>query len=107
MANFAELLQGLPAVDHLDRIELLPHGDSKVAAVIENKPGQAGSLRVYHALAQRFGGIDAAAARDGLELYAEHTADARDNPGKHPNIDRLLNVIEFGLHYDVRPVEKS
>jgi hypothetical protein len=27
-----------------------------------------------------------------LELYAEHTADARANPGKHPNIDRLILV---------------
>ena len=25
-----------------------------------------------------------------LDLYAEHTDDARQNPGKHPNIDRLL-----------------
>jgi len=29
-----------------------------------------------------------------LSLYAEHTADAEDNPGKHPNIDKLFNVIE-------------
>ena len=26
------------------------------------------------------------------ELDAEHTADARQNPGKHPNIDRLIEL---------------
>jgi hypothetical protein len=29
-----------------------------------------------------------------LQLYAEHTADARLHPGKHPNIDRLLAIAE-------------
>jgi len=48
--NFAEQLALLPAVDHLAAIELLD-GET-VLARIENKPGQAGSLRVYHALYQ-------------------------------------------------------
>ena len=30
------------------------------------------------------------------EVFAEHTADARTNPGKHPNIDRLLAIAENG-----------
>ena len=34
------------------------------------------------------------AARAGLEFYAEHTEDARANPGKHPNIDRLLELAQ-------------
>jgi hypothetical protein len=34
------------------------------------------------------------AAKEGLKLYAEHTEDAEINPGKHPNIDRLVSVIE-------------
>ena len=36
------------------------------------------------------------AARHGLALYAEHTADARARPGAHPNIDRLLAIAEQG-----------
>ena len=36
--------------------------------------------------------IDARVAREGLELFAEHTQDARANPGKHPNIDRLFEL---------------
>lgn len=101
MPNFAELLQTLPAIDHIARLELIA-ADGSVAAVIENRPGQAGSLRLYHALAQRFGAIDAAAAEEGLRLYAEHTADARAHPGKHPNIDRLFEVVARGIRYDVR-----
>ena len=88
--GFADNLAGLPAVDHLARVELL-EGDT-VVAVIENRPGSAGSVRVYAWLAQRFGCIDAVAAAEGLRLYAEHSEDARSHPGKHPNIDRLLEL---------------
>ena len=86
---FAENLKQLPRISHLSAIQLLD-GDSTVVATIENKPGQAGSLAVYNHLGQIYGAITAEAARKGLDLYAEHTDDARQNPGKHPNIDRLL-----------------
>lgn len=66
----------------------------EVVATIENKPGQAGSLAVYNHIAQLYGAISPEAARKGLELYAEHTEDARVYPGKHPNIDRLIGLIE-------------
>ncbi|WP_034640118.1 DUF2322 family protein [Chitinilyticum aquatile] len=88
--TFAENLAALPTIDHLAALELL-HGDTLIARM-ENKPGQAGSLRVYHALYQEFGCINTVAADKGLRLYAEHTDDARTNPGKHPNIDRLFAV---------------
>ena len=55
-------------------------------------------------LASRHGKIDAVAAREGLALFAEHTADARANPGKHPNIDRLIEVSESGTVLGVRTV---
>lgn len=88
--NFAQTLQTLPSVAHLAALRVLD-ADGHVLAMLENKPGQAGSLAVYHALAQRHGGkITPAAAAEGLALYAEHTADAQAHPGKHPNIDRLI-----------------
>ena len=86
---FADNLKQLPRISHLSAIQLLD-GNSTVVATIENKPGQAGSLAVYNHLGQIYGAITAEAARKGLDLYAEHTEDARQNPGKHPNIDRLL-----------------
>lgn len=92
---FAENLKQLPRISHLAAIQLL-NRDGNVAATIENKPGQTGSLSVYNHLGQIYGAITAEAAKKGLELYAEHTDDARQNPGKHPNIDRLLELAADG-----------
>jgi hypothetical protein len=89
--QFSEILTTLPSIEHIAALEL-SDGDVLVAR-LENKPGTAGSVRVYHALAQEFGEINAAAAEKGLRLYAEHTTDAKAFPGKHPNIDRLLTLI--------------
>ena len=100
---FADNLKQLPRISHLSAIQLLD-GNSTVVATIENKPGQAGSLAVYNHLAQTYGAITADAARAGLELYAEHTEDARANPGKHPNIDRLLALAEGGRTLRVKHV---
>ncbi|MDY0013567.1 MAG: DUF2322 family protein [Rhodocyclaceae bacterium] len=92
---FADNLKQLPGVSHLAAIQLLDGAD-QVVATIENKAGQAGSLAVYNHLAQLYGAIGPEAARKGLELYAEHGEDARLHPGKHPNIDRLLGLVERG-----------
>ncbi len=98
--SFAEQLAGLPAVDHLAAIELA--GPDGQLEHIENKPGSQGSVKVYHHLMQKYGVIDSSAAEEGLVLYAEHSADARAYPGKHPNIDRLLAVIADGRPWSVR-----
>ncbi len=90
--QFNEVLSALPEINNLAAIELFDGGT--LIARIDNKPGSAGSVRVYHALAQEFEVINAAAAAKGLILYAEHTADAIAFPGKHPNIDRLLSIEE-------------
>lgn len=92
--SFAENLKKLPGISHLAAINLLD-GEGNVVASIENKPGSQGSLAVYNHLAQTYGSINAEAARKGLEIFAEHTEDERANPGKHPNIARLL-AIESG-----------
>lgn len=102
--NFTERLRLLPSVAHLAALRLLGP-DDELIATIENRPGQAGSLAVYHALAALHGGaIPPQGATLGLEWYAEHTADARANPGKHPNIDRLLAWAEGTARYRVEPV---
>ena len=93
---FADNLKQIPAVGDIEKIELYD-GGGKLAATLENKPGKAGSLAVYNHLLLRHARIDAAAAQEGLTLFADHTQDARDNPGKHPNIDRLLEIIEKGI----------
>ncbi len=93
MPQFAENLKKLPGISHLAAINLLD-ADGNVLSVIENKAGSQGSLAVYNHLAQTYGAITPDAARKGLELYAEHTEDARLHPGKHPNIDRLIALVE-------------
>jgi hypothetical protein len=101
---FADNLKQLPPVQHLAALQLLD-AQGTVAATIENKPGQAGSLAVYAALNAKHGSINVAAAQEGLDIYAEHTADSRANPGKHPNIDRLIKVIETGQGFSVKLIE--
>jgi hypothetical protein len=100
---FTDNLKQLPGVSHLAGLQLLDDG-GQVMATIENKPGQAGSLAVYNHLAQLYGAIGPEAAKKGLELYAEHSEDARLNPGKHPNIDRLIGLMERGESLRVKQV---
>ncbi len=74
----------------------------KPEAVLENKPGTQGSFQVYYHVAKKWGAIGPKAAQEALTLFAEHTEDARRNPGRHPNIDRLFEIIERDLYYAVR-----
>lgn len=92
MSQFSDNLKKLPGISHLAAINLID-ADGETVGLIENKPGSQGSVSVYNHLAQTYGAITPQAAQKGLELYAEHTEDARANPGKHPNIDRLLALV--------------
>ncbi len=92
---FKDNLAQMPAIDAVARIDLID-GNGAVVASIENQPGKQGSLAVYHYLQQAFGTLDAKAAEFGLALFAEHTADARNRPGAHPNVDRLLAIAAGG-----------
>jgi hypothetical protein len=101
MPSFKENLETFPAIDGIAKLELLDAAGNLVGS-IENKAGSQGSLRLYLHLAQKFGSITPEAARVGCELYAEHTEDARLNPGKHPNIDRLIDLIGRNATLGVR-----
>ncbi len=98
---FADNLKKLPGISHLAGLQLLG-AEGAVVSTIENKPGSQGSLAVYNHLAQTYGAISAEAAAHGLELFAEHTEDARINPGRHPNIDRLLAIVAGGEPLSVK-----
>lgn len=93
MSEFAANLKKMPGISHLAAINLLD-GEGNVLVSLENKAGSQGALAVYNHLAQTYGAITPDAARKGLELFGEHTEDARAHPGKHPNIDRLLSLLE-------------
>jgi hypothetical protein len=93
MQKFSDVLLTLDSADEVQRIELF-FEDGKPAGSIENKPGSQGSVKVYYHLYKMYGAISLDAAVEGLSLYCEHTEDAENCPGKHPNVDRLINVLE-------------
>lgn len=103
--SFKNNLQLLPSIEGLARINLIdPAG--LVVATIENQPGKQGSLAVYQYLQQSFAVLDTEAATHALEIFAEHTADARSRPGAHPNIDRLLEIIGGAAPLSIQLVER-
>lgn len=102
--NFKDTLDTLPAADHLRGLDIV---DASGAVVhhIPAAPGKMGSLRVYGALAQRFGGaLSPEAVQQGLAWFAEHVADARAHPGAHPNIDLLLDAQTAGQGWRLVPL---
>ena len=103
MPNFQDILATLPAIDHLERLEL-HDDDGACIARIENRAGTRGSLAVYHAIQSEFGVLDRTTAERALQLFSEHTEQARRKPGQHPNIDRLFDIIERDLRYTLIPV---
>ena len=100
-ASFKDNLKLLPSIEMLARIELADVEGNAVAS-IENLPGKQGSLIVYKYLHQEFGAITVEAAKHGLEMFGEHTADATARPGAHPNIDLLFDIIAGSSALQVR-----
>lgn len=93
MQKFREILETLEDSSGVKGIKLFDQ-DKNLIGSIPNKPGTQGSIRVYHHLHKIFGKIDVNAAIEGVKLFSEHVADAENYPGKHPNIDRLFEIIE-------------
>lgn len=104
--TFKDNLQRLPPVDGVQRIDLVD-GKGMVVASIENHPGKRGSLGVYQYLKQFFETLDAKAAEHGLVVFAEHTTDARNRPGAHPNVDRLLAIAAGGTPLSIEVIAAS
>ena len=92
---FKDNLAQLPSIDRIERIDLVDTAGN-VVTTIENKPGKQGSLAVYRYLHDAFGALDAKAAEHGLAVFGEHTVDARNRPGAHPNVDRLIQIVDGG-----------
>ena len=102
---FKENLQNLPSIDGIERLEMV-NAAGDVVASIENQPGKQGSLAVYQYLFAKYGVLNAEAAVHGLAVFAEHTEDARNRPGAHPNIDRLFEIQRGGAPLTIRIVEQ-
>ncbi|GGC22200.1 hypothetical protein GCM10011363_43450 [Marivita lacus] len=105
VSSFKENLQNLPSIDGIERLEMMDAAGDVVAS-IENQPGKQGSLAVYQYLFATYGVLNAEAATHGLAVFAEHTQDARNRPGAHPNIERLLEIQGGGAPLTMRLVEQ-
>jgi hypothetical protein len=103
-ASFKENLQLLPSVERVSRIDLIDPAGSVIAS-IENQPGKQGSLAVYQYLEQSFGTVTSDAAKHGLAVFAEHTEDAKNRPGAHPNIDRLVDIVDGAAPLSIQVFE--
>jgi hypothetical protein len=93
MKRFNDILVKLPNIQNIKEIKLF-NTDGYESGHILNKPGAQGSIKLYNHLFLIFGELNTNAAIEGLDLYCEHVIDAKTNPGKHPNIDRLLDIIK-------------
>lgn len=104
--QFKDYLATFSSVDHLAGVNVR----NTAGDVIHHIPaieGKLGSLKLYHALAEKFDGkLTALAAQQGIEWFAEHVEDAKQHSGKHPNIDLLFKVINEDLVLTLEPVAK-
>jgi len=113
-SGFNQRLEGLRLnVNALKEVRVhVPTG----MAVIPNKEGKRGSLQVYASITTNDGYIGVEEARRGLELFgSELRQEAAANPGKHPNIDLLENIVQSKSRvrtdvvreYSAKPVPES
>ncbi len=103
-SSFKDNLQLLPSIEDVAHINIIDQA-GKVVDRIENQPGKQGSLIVYQYLERSFGTLNAPAALHGLEVFAEHTEDAKNRQGAHPNIDRLLEILGNGTALNIQVVK--
>jgi len=91
--SFEENVNSLRSAKHIERIDIIKNGE--IIGEIKCDIMKKGSLRIFaHLVDFHNGSIHFENAQEGLKLYAEMTEDARQNPGKHPNIDILLGLKE-------------
>ena len=62
-------------------------------------PGKLGSLRLYNTLAEKFNGkLDRTSAQQGIEWFAEHVEDAKQNPQHRLIVQSRRGRIELFTH---------
>ncbi|WP_455483205.1 DUF2322 family protein [Haemophilus parahaemolyticus] len=104
--RFVDYLATFPSIDYLAGLEIQDL-TGKCIHTIPAIEGKLGSLKLYHALFVKFEAkLTASSAKQGIEWFAEHVADAQQNPGKHPNIDLLFEVIKKDLILNLVPMKK-
>lgn len=102
--KFKDYLAQMPDIAHLRGLDVCDENGT-VLHHIPAAEGKLGSLKLYHALAVQFDGVlNAESAAQGIVWFAEHAADARENVGKHPNVDWLFKVQNAQLSLRLIPL---
>ena len=91
MKKFAENLKSIPTTKNTVLLRLYNERDDLVS-IIPNIPGRQGSIQVFQHIADKKGGINLEAAKEGLRLFGEHVEDSQKNPGKHQKLELLLGL---------------
>ena len=82
-------------VNHQAVEEIRVYGDQ--GGVIPNKKGKETSVQIYTAITSNDGFISHEEAKRGLALYGrELRRETRENPGRHPEIERLEKIARSG-----------
>lgn len=104
--SFQDNLATMPDISHLAGLNVL-NEQGEVVHHIPAIEGKLGSLKLYHALATQFNGkLNPESAKQGLDWFAEHVADAQNHAGKHPNIDLLFRVINENQQYTLQCIQQ-
>lgn len=104
--QFKDFLATFPDIGHLSGLNVLDE-NGEIIHHIPAIEGKLGSLKLYNALAEKFAGqLNVESATQGIEWFAEHIEDAKQNPGKHPNIDLLLAVVAQKHNYTLQSIAK-
>jgi len=92
-------------VDALQEVRVhLPSGPH----IIPNQEGKKASLQIYSAITTNDGYISVNEAKKGLSIFGDELRnEARINPGKHPNIDILENIVSSDSKLRVDVIRKN
>ena len=98
MSKLHSDFEQLPSSDDIEYLELHWSGKENGLPILErleNVQGKQASVRIYHALSQMNDGtVQAQQAKEGLRLYGAYTDDEKREPNSHPNIRKLLELVE-------------
>ena len=92
--NFGADFNNLPDTSHLTSITLSDM-NSDTSFSVDNIPGKQASVKILYAISQTNDfKISSAQASTGIALFGDYADEEKQQPGAHPNIKLLLDIIE-------------
>ncbi len=92
--NFSPDYYDLPSTDHISRL-IMTNSHSRETTILENKPGKQASVKILFNIANSNNmHISAGEAQHGLLLFGDYVLEETQQPGAHPNIRLLMDIVE-------------